>query len=201
MFEKVTDFENRIAEFFGSPYAVATDCCTHAIELCLIHLKADNISVPRQTYLSIPMLGEKLKLQWSWNDELWNEYYRIGNTPIYDAATLWRQNSYILNSFMCVSFQFKKHLSLGRGGVILCTSKTDYNELVKLSYDGRCRGPAWPEQDIESVGYHYYMTPETAIMGISKMADAIVKPYEPRSYKDYPDISLNKIWNKNENTQ
>lgn len=28
-------FEIKIANFFGSPYAVATDCCTHAIELCL----------------------------------------------------------------------------------------------------------------------------------------------------------------------
>jgi DegT/DnrJ/EryC1/StrS aminotransferase family len=28
-------FEIEIAKFFGSPYAVATDCCTHAVELCL----------------------------------------------------------------------------------------------------------------------------------------------------------------------
>ena len=31
----VLEFEKRVADFFGSPYAVATDCCTHAIELCL----------------------------------------------------------------------------------------------------------------------------------------------------------------------
>jgi len=199
MFEKVTEFENKIAEFFGSPYAVATDCCTHAIELCLIHLKSNNVTFPKHTYLSIPFLGDKLKLNWEWKYEEWYEFYNIGNTPIYDAATLWKKNSYIPNSFMCISFQFKKHLSLGRGGVILCSNKDDYESLVKLSYDGRHRGPAWADQNISSIGYHYYMTPETAIMGLNKFNDAIEKPYTPWSYKNYPDISLNKVWIKNEN--
>ena len=31
----VEDFENAIAEFYGAPYAVAVDCCTHGVELCL----------------------------------------------------------------------------------------------------------------------------------------------------------------------
>ena len=34
-FKVITDFEKQIALFFGAPYAVAVDCCTHAIELCL----------------------------------------------------------------------------------------------------------------------------------------------------------------------
>jgi dTDP-4-amino-4,6-dideoxygalactose transaminase len=33
MLHIVTEFEQKIAEFFGAKYAVATDCCTHAIEL------------------------------------------------------------------------------------------------------------------------------------------------------------------------
>ena len=33
--KKVIQFEKKIAKFFGSKYAVATDSCTHAIELCL----------------------------------------------------------------------------------------------------------------------------------------------------------------------
>ena len=35
MFDIVTKFENQIAEFYGAPYAVATDSCTHGIEICL----------------------------------------------------------------------------------------------------------------------------------------------------------------------
>ena len=32
-FDKIRELENKIAEFYGSPYAVAVDCCTHAIEI------------------------------------------------------------------------------------------------------------------------------------------------------------------------
>lgn len=198
MFDKVTLFENKIAGFFGAPYAVATDCCTHAVELCLRYLNSDNVCFPSRTYLSIPMLGDKLKINWSWIDAPWEKYYNISNTPIYDAATLWERNSYIPGTFMCISFQFKKHLSLGRGGVILCDNENDYNELVKLSYDGRPRGPNWPSVDITSYGYHYYMTPETAMVGLEKIDDAIRTPPKVWSYQDYPDIRKNTLWNKNE---
>jgi dTDP-4-amino-4,6-dideoxygalactose transaminase len=33
-FEKIVEFESALAKFTGAPYAVMTDCCTHAIELC-----------------------------------------------------------------------------------------------------------------------------------------------------------------------
>ena len=61
-FEIVKEFEEKIAEFFGSPYAVAVDCCTHGIELCLRHQNFPYISVPKRTYISIPFLAEKLKI-------------------------------------------------------------------------------------------------------------------------------------------
>jgi dTDP-4-amino-4,6-dideoxygalactose transaminase len=41
-FEKIVEFESALAKFTGAPYAVMTDCCTHAIELCL---RYDNINV------------------------------------------------------------------------------------------------------------------------------------------------------------
>ena len=44
-FEVVNKFENKIAEFFGAPYAVAVDCCTHGIELCLRHQNINSINV------------------------------------------------------------------------------------------------------------------------------------------------------------
>jgi dTDP-4-amino-4,6-dideoxygalactose transaminase len=31
----ILELEQRVSDFFGSPYAVAVDCCTHGIELCL----------------------------------------------------------------------------------------------------------------------------------------------------------------------
>jgi len=39
MFNKVDEFEKAIAKFYGSTFAVAVDCCTHAIELSLRYNK------------------------------------------------------------------------------------------------------------------------------------------------------------------
>ena len=49
-FKEIKDFENKIAHWFGSPYAVAIDCCTHAIELCLRYKEVDKFTVPPNTY-------------------------------------------------------------------------------------------------------------------------------------------------------
>ena len=59
-FNTVVEFEKKIAEFFGSPFAVAVDSCTHGIELCLRYNNVKSINVPKQTYISIPFLAKKL---------------------------------------------------------------------------------------------------------------------------------------------
>ena len=184
----VEDFENAIAEFFGSPYAIAVDCCTHGIELCLRNSGSNDITIPTRTYVSVPMTAEKLNLRWSWRQEDWSEYYQIGNTNIMDAAVLWRENSYVPDTFMCLSFQFQKHLSLGRGGMILTDDADAAKKLKKMSYDGREPNVPWREQNIDTMGYHYYMTPETAEIGINKLQKAIKT--EPREWtvQDWPDL-------------
>jgi dTDP-4-amino-4,6-dideoxygalactose transaminase len=194
--EIVSKFEETIANYFNSPYAVATDSCTHALELCLIHKKFNDITIPKRTYISVPMLAMKLSLDWEWREDNWEEYYYIGNTNIIDAAVLWRKNSYIPNTYMCLSFQFKKHLSLGRGGIILLNNKNDYDELKKMSYDGRDLSKPWAEQDIKTLGYHYYMTPETAEIGIEKFK--VIKDIFPQkwNYKLYPDLTKMTIFKK-----
>jgi len=195
-FNFVTEFENKISEFFGSPYAVAVDSCTHGIELCLRYTNEKKISVPKRTYLSVPFLAEKMGLEREWRDEEWEDYYTLnyGEKRIIDAAVLWRKDSYIPNTFMCVSFQYQKHLSLGRGGIILLNDKEDYINLKKMSYDGRLPNIPWRDQDIDYIGYHYYMTPETAKLGLDKLQDAISK--EPRKWvtTDWPDLTEMKIF-------
>ena len=69
MFETVTKFEETIANFFGAPYAVATDSCTHAIELCLLLKDVKESTCPSRTYLSIPMTFRKLGIKMSEIDE------------------------------------------------------------------------------------------------------------------------------------
>jgi len=189
----VTEFERRIAEFFGAPYAVAVDSCTHGLELCLRFLNAQYMMSPAKTYLSVPMLGGKLNIPVQWVNKDWKEMYNV-NFSVWDAATLWRQGSYYKGSFMCLSFQYQKHLSLGRGGMILCPDEASYNQLKKMSYDGRLPGIPWREQDIDTMGYHYYMTPETAQLGLDKLQAAIDTPPRIWSHADYPDLTQMKIF-------
>ncbi len=193
-FETITQFENEIAKWYGSPFAVAVDCCTHAIELCLRHQDTKHFTVPTRTYISVPFLANKLNISCAWRHENWQDYYYLGGTNIIDAAVLWKEHSYISNTFMCVSFQYRKHLSLGRGGIILTDSKKDAIILKKMSYDGRLPDVPWRKQDIDTVGYHYYMTPETAKLGLDKLPAA--KRAKPKQWtvNDWPDLTKMKVF-------
>ena len=44
------------------------------------------------------------------------------------------------------------------------------------------------EQDINSIGYRYYMTPETAQLGLDKLPNAIATPAKVWTWKDYPNV-------------
>lgn len=194
-FEIIKKFEQEIADFFGSPYAVAVDCCTHGVELSLRLTGAKKIKVPKRTYISIPFLSNKLNIDMEWEDNNWLDYYYLTERVV-DAAVLWKKDSYISGTLMSVSFQFQKHLSLGRGGVILTDNLDDAIMLKRMSYDGRTPDKPWREQNIDMMGYHYYMTPETAELGLSKLNDAINK--EPRQWviEDWPDLSEMKVFQK-----
>ena len=187
-FEVIKEFENKIAKFYGSPYAVAVDCCTHAIELCLRYKDVKKFTTPYRTYPSVPNLAKKIGIEFDWEEKEWEDYYYLGGTNIIDAAVYWKRDSYIADSLMCLSFQFQKHLSLGRGGMILTDDKNAKDELKKMSYDGRVPDSPWREQNISTMGYHYYMTPETAQSGLDKLQNAI--DTEPRQWivEDWPDL-------------
>jgi len=195
-FEAIEELETKVADYFGAPYAVAIDCCTHGLELCLRHQGVTHYTVPKRTYISVPFLATKLGIEFEWRDEDWEDYYFLGGTNIVDAAVLWEQGSYIPDTFMCLSFQFRKHLSLGRGGMILTDNPKDAKMLKKMSYDGRIPNIPWREQDIDTMGYHYYMTPETAQLGLSKLPAAIATPPKKWVVTDWPDLTQMEIFRK-----
>ena len=192
----VAEFESLVSEYFGAPYGIAVDCCTHGIELCLRLRNDDYVSCPNHTYLSIPMTFEKLNLNWNFKNKQWEEFYLIDNTNIIDAAVLLRENSYISGTFMVLSFQFKKHLNLSRGGMILTDDWNSVKKLKAMRYDGREYESPWVEQNIKTFGYHYYMTPETAEVGINKFYE--IKDVVPKkwSWRDYPNISKMEVFHE-----
>ena len=193
-FETVTKFEQELAKFYNSPYAVAVDCCTHGVELCLKYTESQTITVPKHTYISIPFLSHKLGIELIWKDENWIDYYYLTDKVI-DAAVLWKKDSYIPNTFMSISFQFQKHLSLGRGGIILTDDKVAAEQLKKMTYDGRIPNVPWRTQNISTLGYHYYMTPETAQNGLNKLQNAIETKPKQWVLNDWPDLTKMDIFN------
>ena len=195
MFQIVQEFEKEVAKFFGAPFAVAVDSCTHGIELALRYTNVNKISVPKHTYISIPFLASKLNIELEWRDEDWLDYYYVTDR-IVDAAVLWKQNSYIPNTMMGISFQYQKHLSLGRGGILLLDNEDAAIEIKKMSYDGRLPVIPWREQNISTIGYHYYMTPETAKIGLDKLPTAMET--QPRQWvvSDWPDLTEMEVFKK-----
>ena len=193
-FDVVRDFEKAIAKFYGAPHAVAVDSCTHSIELCLRYKDVKKIILPKRTYLSIAFLAQKIGIDLEWKDENWVNYYYLGGTSIIDAAVLWERDSYISGTLMCLSFQYQKHLSLGRGGMILTDKENIRDDLKRMSYDGRDPNIPWRDQNIRTVGYHYYMTPETAQLGLNKLPGAIKT--EPKKWviEDWPDLQKMDIF-------
>ena len=194
-FESVAKFEETIAKYFGAKYGIAVDSCTHGIELCLRYKKAKKITVPKRTYISVPFLANKMNIDLAWKDENWQDYYYI-TEDIVDAAVYWKENGYVPGTFMNLSFQYRKHLSLGRGGMILLDNYDDYLTLKKMSYDGRLPDIPWRNQNIDIHGYHYYMTPETAELGLKKFELAKKTPPVKWVVTDWPDLTLMSVFAK-----
>lgn len=191
--QTVDYFEKIVADFFGAPYAVAVDCCTHALELCLYAAEVKGpLTVPRHTYMSVPMMLDKLGIPYCLKDIAWNGWYDLVPGEIIDAATLWERNSYVRGTMMCISFQFKKHINIGRGGMILLDDLATYERLQRLVRDGRDRTLTQWEDDVSEIGFHYYMTPEQCAQGIQvfrEKKDIPAKKWNNHDYRDLLELS------------
>ena len=66
--------------------------------------------------------------------------------------------------------------------------------MKKMSYDGRIPDTSWREQNIDTVGYHYYMTPETAQLGLDKLPQAMATEPKRLTWQDYLDLTLNDVF-------
>lgn len=197
-YDAVELFEATIAAYAGAPFAIAVDCATHAIELCLRYLKASGtLSVPTQTYPSVPMTAMKCGLTLDWRHESWQGHYQLKPFPIIDASLAFHQNLYQSGLFFCLSFQQKKRLAIGRGGMILTDQKKAYDWLKKACHDGRTPGVRWHSDQISMLGYHYYMTPDDAARGLLlfRNLDHQDPPFQG-SFENYPQIDQFEVFKK-----
>jgi dTDP-4-amino-4,6-dideoxygalactose transaminase len=194
--DAVTIFENMLASYAGSKYAVCVDSCSNSIFLCLKYLNITGqvVSIPKHTYASVPMQIIHAGNQIKFKDVIWSGEYSIGDTAIVDAAVRFRKNMYKPGSYYCISFHHRKTLKLGRGGVIL----TDDAEFVKwanpMIYDGRNKNILYKDDTLSAIGYHMYMTPEDAARGILLLENIPEFNDDTSDSTQYQDLSLQPIF-------
>ncbi len=187
--EIIHHFERVVADFFGAPYAVATDCCTHALELSLRVLDHRHpLVVPRHTYMSVPMMLDKLGITYRLDAINWTDNYDLVKNRVVDAATSWQARSYRPGTLTCLSFQFKKHLPIGRGGMILLDDAALRARLQRMCRDGRDAALTQWEDDVRELGFHYNITPEDAARGILLFQQLRYRAPVIWDWSCYPDL-------------
>ena len=170
-FKQIELFEQELAEYTGARYAIATDCCTHAIELALRHDRVRHTEFTAYTYISVLMTCHKLGISYDLIEDRWTGKYVFLGTRIVDSARLFGENIYTPGTLTCLSFGRGKPLELSRGGALLLDDKDAYDKILRWRYDGRDLSCLpWASQKRFSVGFHYKMTPDEAILGRQKLA-------------------------------
>ncbi len=212
----VFDFEERVAEWAGSQYAVAVESGTAAIFLSLQYrvncddsaltrrgmigsvdtIEIDQrISIPKYTYPGVPCSIIQAGLSVNFTDQDWHGVYELAPLNIIDSALRFRKGMYE-GGLHCLSFHVKKLLPIGRGGMILTDDIAARNWLRRARFDGRNPVPLL-EDDFTMLGWNMYMTPEQAARGIQLFEVIRNKGLPDLNVKDqgYPDLSKFPIYN------
>lgn len=192
----VDTFEKTIARYAGSQYAVAVDSCCNALFLCCKYLEVKDVYLPKYTYpgvaCSVINAGGKVKF----DERKWTYKYSLEPYPIVDSALHFDRDMYLNfeDSFMCLSFHIKKSLPIGRGGMILTNNKWAYDWFKKARFDGRNQC-SLETDNIETVGWNMYMTPEQAVRGLMLFEVVKDRPnYLSPTDQGYPDLSKIKAY-------
>ena len=190
-------FEKKIAKYAGSKYAISVDCCTNALFLCLKYLKAKgNITIPKRTWISVPNTIINSGCNVNFEDIKWSGIYRLKPYPIYDSAVRMKKNMYIKDTYYCLSFHIRKHIPIGRGGMILTDNKDAYDWFRKVRYCGRTIDKdginyvLYKNDNISSAGWNMYMTPEQAARGLELFKNIKDNNADQESSGSCKDLSL-----------
>ena len=184
-YEIVDEFEKKIGEYAGAPFAVAVDSCCNALLLSCLYVrgywggKPITFSIPKFTYPGVACAIINSGNKVAFDGREWKGIYNLGNHKIWDGALRFRKGMY-KGGLHCLSFHIKKHLAIGRGGMILCGDKWRYEWLRKARFDGRSTVPL-AQDKIQNVGFNCYMTPEQAARGLML--------FETIKGKKLPDIN------------
>lgn len=196
-YEIVKMFEEEIALYTGAPYAVSVDSCTNAIFLICKFLNVKEVTIPSNTYLSVPMsiiqAGGEVVFDKNPDVNHWRGIYQLQPYPIYDSAKRLTSNMYIPGSFMCLSFHIKKQLGIGKGGMILTDNIEAVEWIKKARYEGRSE-KFYKEDNIKTIGWNMYMTPQEAAQGLCLMQNYPDHQADLMEVNGYRDLTEFKVF-------
>lgn len=179
-----------MADYAGSKHGVAVDSCTSALFLCFKRTGLRVVTVPKRTYISVPMSAIHSGAKVRFEHEEWVGGYWIDN--IFDGARRMHRGMY-QGGFHCLSFHAKKHIPIGRGGMILTDSKSGAEWFRRARYDGRHPETPFMNDDVDMLGWNCYMTPEQAARGL-QLLSAIPDSLPDGSHVEYPDVSKMSVF-------
>ena len=199
--DKVLEFEKLVADYCGSKYAIACDSNSNAIKLVLEYLKVKDreIEIPKHTYASVPMQIIHSGNIPKFVDMNWCGEYLLFPLPIVDSACRFRKGMYMDDTYQILSFHHRKILNIGKGGMILTNDENFVSWARPMIYDGRHIDKLYNQDELECIGYHMYMTPEDAEIGINIFNTKIKDLNEDcGSYETYSDLTKQSIFSKYE---
>jgi dTDP-4-amino-4,6-dideoxygalactose transaminase len=194
-YDIVNTFEETIAAYSGSRFGVAVESCTAALFLSCLYKQVQWAHIPKYTYPGVPCSIIHAGGKVCFTDEAWQGIYRLRPYEIYDSALRFQRGMYIRDSLYCLSFHAKKHLPIGRGGMILTDDKDAYKWLRKARFDGR-NECSLKEDKIDMLGFNAYLTPEQAARGLMLFSNIENQHLEDLDVEaqGYPDLSKFQIY-------
>lgn len=203
----VAQFEHELCEYTGAKYAVAVNSCSSALLLCFAYWRQfhspsaqeslggredrPHVSCPSRTYQSVPMAIIHARMRPFFRDEEWAGEYRIEPLSVWDSARRFHRNMFRSRNMQCVSFQTSKILGLEQGGAILHDNTEADEWLRRARFDGRLDHT---EKLPKQVGFHCYMNPSTAALGIAKLACLPDMNADNGGSYMFEDLSKLEIW-------
>ncbi len=203
---KVTEeFEEKLADYTGSKYAVTVDSQSNALFLALMYEKVAGleITIPSRTYPSVPCeiihAGAKIKFNKT-DGNMLKGAYQLEPTNVWDSALLFTADMYKPGTHMCVSFTGPyKTFKLSKGGAILTDNLDAYHWFKRARYSGR-RECSYHDDNFDMLGWNFYMMPELAARGLL-LINQFYTPDGNKIFNDpqelpYPDLSKFEVYTK-----
>lgn len=198
------DFETALCDYTGSRFAVAVNSCSAALLLCCEWFTDGDgkfvwdeagpiITIPKRTYVSVPMMIRRAGCKVEFFNEDWRGAYQLKPLPIWDSARRFTSGMYKTGQFQCVSFSSSKILGIEQGGAILHDNSEADRWFRKMRFDGRTEGID-PRQDrFDVIGHHCIMLPSIAAQALLKLYH-LPKHNEDMPEYEYPDLSTAEVF-------